>query len=160
MTQMLSRAYASIWAATVAGVALGLLGVRLLNAAVPYHALTESPRTALMLMAVNALVASWPLALLTLGWQRVPRLAGLADVLVRGQLLGNGLIVGNAIAQHPSLVRYLPHLPLEWAALSTPVSAWLAARAGRPWSAANTAALTLAALLAAALVETYLVPLP
>ena len=79
---------------------------------------------------------------------------------MRGQLLGNGLIVGNAIAQHPDLVRYLPHLPLEWAALSAPVAAWLAARSDRPWSAANTIAFTLAALVAAAAVETYLVPLP
>jgi hypothetical protein len=160
VTRMLTRAYASIWAATAAGAALGFLGLRLLNAAVPYDALIASPQTVLALMAANALIASWPLALLAVGWHRVTSLAGVADVLVRGQLLGNGLVVGNAIAQHPNLIRYLPHLPLEWVALSAPVAAWLAARAGRPWPAANTVALTLAALLASGLVETYLVPLP
>jgi hypothetical protein len=115
------------------------------------------------LVAHNLPVAVWLLALVALGWPALPGARRVGDALVVGQLLGHGALVGNALAQHPGLWRYLPHLPLEWLALATPVAVWARARAGRRIGAvaAGLAALRVAGLLGlAAIVETYLVPLP
>jgi hypothetical protein len=83
-------------------------------------------------------------------------------VLVAGQLVGHGLLIGTAPAQQPELWRYLPHQPLEWLALALPAGAWLRARASAPphrREPALVAPLTLAVLTASGIIETYLVPL-
>jgi hypothetical protein len=161
----LVRCYAALWLATLLGAGLALVGVRVLSAGVPHDALAARTSTALGLLAHNTPVALWPLGLSALGWHAlaVTRTAG--DVLISGQLVAHGLIVGSALGQHPAVWRYLPHLPLEWLALALPAGAWLTARArpGGPTAArfvglALIAASCLAALAGAALMETYLVP--
>ena len=160
MRRSLGRAYAWIWSATMAGVVLELAGLQLLNAGMPSDPLAATPRTVLELLLANVRVACWPLALLALGWDRhrVPARAG--DVLVKAQLLGNGLVVGNVLGQHPRLAHYLPHLPLEWLAISLPAAAWTATRSAQSPRLWPVAAATLTALVGAALIETYLVPFP
>lgn len=155
-------AYLALWMATGSGAAIGAVtGARLAHAAVPDDALAASAATALELLAHNAPVALWPLALVAVGWPDIPvvRIAG--DALVAGQLLAHGLVVGDALAQHPQLWRFLPHLPLEWLALATPAAGWLLARrdlAGRQ-RVAGLAATSIAALIVAAGLETWAVPL-
>ena len=152
-----------ISAATAAGALLGVAGLALIVARSPHDALTANASTALTLLRFNAVVALWPLTLLALGWDRIPYAGHLGDVLVRAQLVGNGLLAGNALGEHPALWRYLPHLPLEWQAIAIPVAAWVATRRadvlyGRQ-QLLVVATGSLALLTAAAVVETYLVPI-
>jgi hypothetical protein len=124
----LARCYAALWTATGAGAALALAGAPLMRATAPHDALRAEMSTTLELLAHNAPVALWPLALVALGW---PALAGarwLGDLMIAAQLLGHGLLVGAQLAQEPDTWRYLPHLPLEWLALAIPVAAWQHAR--------------------------------
>jgi hypothetical protein len=155
----IGRSYAAIWGATAIGAAAGIAGVRLLAASAPYDALPPTPGTAIRLLGANAAVALWPLALLALGWHRLRGAAQVGDLLVRAQLFGNGLVAGNALGQQPRLALYLPHLPLEWLTITTPVAAWLVVRAGARATAIVAVGVTAAALVAAAVVETYLVPI-
>jgi hypothetical protein len=159
----LRRSFLAITAATAVGAVFGLAGLALIGAGAPHDVLRADPTTALTLVRLNAVVALWPLALLGLGWHRMPFARQTGDVLVRAQLLGNGLVAGNALGQQPELWRYLPHLPLEWLAIATPVAAWVAA--GRADVSDDrhqllvVAVATLGLLSAAAVVETYLVPI-
>ena len=137
----------------------------MIPASVPHDALAARTSTALALLAHNTPVALWPLALSALGWHAFPVARTAGDVLITGQLVAHGLLVGSALGQHPAVWRYLPHLPLEWLALALPAGAWLTARtlpagptAARFVGLALIAASCLAALAGAAAMETYLVP--
>lgn len=155
--------YLALWAATGAGTGLALAGVHLITVPAPRDALEPNLATAMELFAHNALVALWPLALTALGWHGLTGIRLVGDALLAAQLVAHGLLVGSALGQHPETWRYLPHLPLEWLAIATPAAAWLTARRGRPARPAATtlaagAGACVAALLGAAPIETYLVP--
>jgi hypothetical protein len=163
MRDALRQSCVALSVATATGAVLGLTGLALISAREPRDALSADATTALTLLRLNAVVALWPVALLWLGWHRMPFARQLGDVLVRAQLLGNGLVAGNALGQHPELWRYLPHLPLEWLAIATPVAAWVSARRADA-SCERTELLVvvvacLGLLSVAAVVETYLVPI-
>jgi hypothetical protein len=146
-----------------AGALAERVGLRLITTPAPRDALAATPRTVLELVAHNLPVALWPVALIFLGWPALPVVRRVGDALVAGQLLGHGALVGNAVAQHPGLWRYLPHLPLEWLALALPAALWAQARAGTTIRAAAIALVGLRVMLLlwlAAIAETYLVPLP
>lgn len=70
----------------------------------------------------------------------------------------NSLAVGAALALHGEvLLRYLPHLPVEAAALSVACAAWRSHRSSRrPLTSAFVAVVVLA--MAAALIEVYATP--
>jgi hypothetical protein len=155
--------YLALWALTAMGGLAADAGVRLITVQAPRDALAAEPATALVLLAHNAPVALWPLALVALDWPGIPLARRLGDALVAGQLLGHGLLIGSALGQQPGLWRYLPQLPLEWLALSIPAGAWVAARTSTPMSRSRgvaAALLTVATLTLAAILETYLVPIP
>jgi hypothetical protein len=146
-----------------AGALADRAGLRVLEVDAPRDALAAAPRTVVELVAHNLPVAIWPLALVALGWPALPGARRVGDALVAGQLLGHGALVGSALTQHPGLWRYLPHLPLEWLALALPVAVWASARADRHVGAVavGLVALRVGVLLGlAAIVESYLVPLP
>jgi hypothetical protein len=77
-------------------------------------------------------------------------------------VIANPILVGLALGRHRiELPAYLPHLPLEDAALAIAAGAWLARRhpgCRVPRSLLVCALLTLAFAALAALVETYAVP--
>lgn len=78
-------------------------------------------------------------------------------------LIANGASIGRGFAQAGSeLFAYLPHLPLEWAALALPAGAWFAFRARPPRERAralvHVAALTGLLVVLAAVVESLTVP--
>ena len=155
-------AWIALWAATALGALTVAAGADALRTPAPHDALDATLTTATELFAHNAIVALWPLALVAIGWPSLPVARRLGDALVAAQLLGHGLLVGGALASHPAMWRYLPHLPAEWLALAIPAGSWATARArpsGQPVHLVASALLTLAALFAAALLETYLVPL-
>jgi len=162
------RAVAAAWAALWATTALGALAVTAnvgaLRTPAPHDALAATLTTTAQLIAHNAIVAPWPLALTALGWADLPGARRVGDALIAAQLLGHGLVVGGALASHPDMWRYLPHLPAEWLALAIPAGTWVAARTGppgqpRPRQLATAGAASLCAVVAAAVLETYLVPL-
>jgi hypothetical protein len=159
----LLSACTALWLATAAGAALALVGLRLASAGAPRDALAANPGTALALLAHNAPIALWPLALAALGWNALAGARSAGDVLIAAQLASHGLTVGSALRQHPDTWRYLPHLPLEWLGVAIPVAVWWSARnTARPPHTRGDLALAatscLAALTAAAAIETYLVP--
>jgi hypothetical protein len=157
-------ALAVLVALTAVGWLAGRGGLEL-TTGVPRDALPAEPGTVLELLAQNTPVAMWPLALVALGWPAIPAIRTLGDLLVVAQLLGHGLLVGAALAAHGGLWRYLPNLPLEWAAIAVPAGGWLTARARTGAVALDrralmkAGALTGALLIAAAAVETYAVPI-
>jgi hypothetical protein len=164
----LALSYLALWLATIASAALALAGAGLYLVDSPQHALRPTLATLGELLEHNTLIALWPLALVALGWPQLRGARHAGDLLIAGQLLAHGLLVGTALGQHPQLWRFLPHLPLEWLALAIPAGAWLTARtshdppsrqseAGRRLPLVAGAAL--GALLGAAAIETYLAPL-
>jgi hypothetical protein len=158
-----TAAFAVLAVSAALGAVLAEAGARVITVGAPRDVLAATPQTVLELVAHNLPVALWPLALIVLGWPALPGARQAGDVLVGGQLLGHGAIVGNALVQQPGLWRYLPHLPVEWLALALPVAAWAQARAGRSFGVAGVveaAGRVVMLLVLAAVVETYLVPLP
>jgi len=154
-------AYLALWALTAASAAATAAGGPAGALARPHDALTETPGTALQLLAHNAPVVLWPLALTALGWPAIPLARRIGDALIVGQIAAHALVVGQALGQQPLIWPYLPHLPLEWLTIALPAGAWIAARrhgAAGLTRLASVAAATLLALALAAVTETYLVP--
>jgi hypothetical protein len=150
-------------AAALLGAAAAAAGKRLVVVPTPSDALPATAATAVALFAHNAGVALWPLAITTLQWPRMRVVRELGDTLVGAQLVGHGALIGNAILQQPALWRYLPHLPAEWLGIALPCAAWVAARYEHELAARHhlrVAAISVALLAIAAVIETYLVPIP
>jgi Stage II sporulation protein M len=148
-------------AMTAVGVLLGLLAPGLASSARPHPTLTGSVSDALSILTNNARVLAVPfaLALLQLPAARIGRTVG--DVIIGALTAYSAATVGIALGRwRVRLVPYLPHLPLEWAALSISVAAWGLVRDGRPHGRELlTLACSAAVLLcAAAAVETWATP--
>lgn len=155
--------YALLWAGTLLaallvlpfhGMVHGLLGLRLAPAS------PGSPRVAVLIAANNLREAAIPfLCSLPRLQGRRPRMVG--DAVVGGCLAGNTVLAGSALAAYgPGLIAYLPHWPLEWAALALALTAWRRARLGQrePLELVLLAVACGVLLCAAALIETYTVP--
>jgi hypothetical protein len=135
-----------------------------LGPAAPHPTLHGSPGEALAIAVTNARTLAAPLLLSAGRWHtgRVTRHVG--DLLVAALVVSNAAMIGLALGRYPTrLPAYLPHLPLEDAALVIAAGAWLARRVpprpgSSPPSVSRTAALTLLVTIAAAIVETYAVP--
>jgi hypothetical protein len=129
----------------------------------PHDAIDDSPGAVASLFAHNAAVAWIPLGLAALGWDRERGLRLTGDAVVLASLIANGGVVGYALARvDPKLAAYLPHLPFEWTAIALPAGAWLCLRRAYPNRRAlllQTLRLSACALLLAALLEVYAVPL-
>lgn len=160
MIARLGVALSVIWAATLIGAVAGRIGGS--SSETPRDALPATVTTFSDLLAHNAPVALWPCALVAIGWPFLRGVRHVGDTLVAAQLLSHGLLIGVALGTHAELWRYLPHLPLEWLALALPAAAWLQARtgpAGTPRGIGLCAFGSVAALVSAAAVETFLVPM-
>jgi hypothetical protein len=146
---------------TAIGVLLGLLVPGVAGTIGPHATLTGSASDALSLLANNARVLAVPFgfALIQLPAARVGRIVG--DVVIVALTAYSVVWVGIALGRwRESLLPYVPHLPVEWAALSASVAAWLLARDGRPHREQLLALASGALLLccAAAAVETWATP--
>jgi len=109
----------------------------------------------------NTRVAGWPLLLAALGLHRERWQRRLGDLLLAATITANSVLVGAALAAgHERLLPYLPHLPIEWAALALAASGWhLASRHRITHRQLTTIAVAFLTLLAlAATLETYAVP--
>jgi len=127
----------------------------------PRPALSGGAVATLELLAHNAPVALWPLALVLLGWHGIPVARRVGDGLIAAQLAIHGATIGAALATWPELARWLPHLPAEYAAIALPCAVWIAARRNgcpTPSQLALLASATLALLAFAASLETWGTP--
>jgi hypothetical protein len=146
---------------TTVGVSLGLLAPGLAGGTHPHPTLTGSLSNALSILANNACVLAVPIVLAVLGLPsaRFGRIFG--DIIVAALAAYSAVTVGIALGHwRGRLVPYVPHLPLEWGALSISVAAWMLVRDGRPHGRQLLPLACSAALLlgAAAAVETWATP--
>jgi hypothetical protein len=155
---------AAIAAITLLCAIAAAIAPRLGPACSPHPTLHGTPSEAAAILIHNARTLTLPLLLCAGRWHtgRVTRHAG--DLLVATLIIANAALVGVALGRYSGeLPAYLPHMPLEDAAVAIAAGAWLAhrlhPRAGVPApSLARAAALTLVLVIAAAIVETYAVP--
>jgi hypothetical protein len=130
----------------------------------PHPALHGTLGEALGIFASNSRLLIVPLLLVAGQWPAGRLTRHLGDLLVGALLVVNPVTIGLALGRFPTtLLPYLPHLPLEDAALATTIAAWLSRRVpqapGRPArSVASYASQTVVLTAVAALVETFLVP--
>jgi hypothetical protein len=148
-------------AVTLLGTLIGAMLPALAPGGTPHPTLHGTSGDVLSIFTHNLRVLAAPLILSISGWasSRITRAIG--DALVIATFLVSPLVVGVAIGRYGSkLLIYLPHLPIEWGALSVAAGAWLAARGGRASARALVAytGLTVALAAIAAVVETVAIP--
>jgi hypothetical protein len=147
--------------ATLLGALLAVIDPASAGHTAPHPALNGTAGDAVSILANNTTVLAVPYVLWALGLpcHRIGRRLGdVAVATITGQ---STLPVGIALAHwRAGLLPYIPQLPLEWAALSTTVAAWLRARDGHPTARAlpGLAAITLVLLTAGASLETWATP--
>jgi hypothetical protein len=157
----LAVAAALVVGMTALGVVLGVLAPALAGHTRPHPALSGRFGNAAEIVGTNLRVLAAPflLWLLKFPQSRLGRQAG--DILVLAVVAINTLTVGIELGHwRGQLIPYLPQLPIEWAALSVAVAAWLRARdnhANRR-QLAVLATVTAVLLVAAAGLETWCTP--
>ncbi|HEV7806757.1 MAG TPA: hypothetical protein VGO80_13110 [Solirubrobacteraceae bacterium] len=130
----------------------------------PRPTLHGTPGEAVSIFVTNARSLIAPLLLSAGRWHTGRATRHIGDAIVAAVVIANPVMVGLALGRHPTeLLAYLPHLPLEDAALTIAASAWVVRRLPgadrRPTAhVLRYVALTLAVALLAAVVETYAVP--
>lgn len=151
---------AVVVAATIASAVVGLLVPTLAPSGSPTPTLQGTVGEALSIFINNARVLAVPLGLTAVGWT-VGRTRIVGDAVVAGLAAASVVPVGLAIGDHGrELAPYLPHLPIEWAALSVAVAAWVAhrGRAATPRTLVPYVLATVVLVALAAAVETAAIP--
>lgn len=148
-------------ALTALGGLLGLVAPRIAPGGVPQPTLNGTITEAASIFVHNLRVLAGPLILAAARWGHGRTTRAIGDVVVGATVLVSPLLVGATLARHGrSLLAYLPHVPVEWAALSVAAGAWIAARperlSTRTLAAYVTTTVALAAL--AAVIETLSIP--
>lgn len=158
---VLAITYAALLAATALAAGVSLLPNYIEPQLQLYPHRTPTIEAALETWIHNIRVAGWPLLFAAVGTYRVRGRRRLGDSLLAIFIASNTALVGAAIAVGGSRIApYLPHLPVEWAALATATAGWLLAsrRALSRRALATLAAAFVALLAIAAALETYAVP--
>lgn len=119
------------------------------------HAPADPPGV-LELLFHNAAIAAIPGVLVLVRWHTHPGWSRAGNILIPALLTAQAIAIGLGIGSWPEVVRYLPHLPLEFAALAAGAQIWQHADNRRQifrW-----AALTTVLLVCAAIVEVLAAP--
>jgi len=148
-------------ALTAIGGALSGIDPALAAGSRPHPTLTGSVSDAIGIFANNLRVLAAPFICVALGFpdSRPGRHAG--DLLVLAITALSAIPVGIELARwNTVLLPYIPQLPVEWLALSTAITTWLAARKGAVdrRTVTELAVLTASLLALAACLETWCVP--
>jgi hypothetical protein len=162
-------AYGAVWAATLASAlivgAVGPVKAPVGNLLRLHLHASETPapglRHVVALAGHNLPIAAWPVLLGVAGAHRSQLGRRLADTAVVAAIGANILPVGGALGAYgPTLLPYVPQLPLEWAGLALGSTAWLVQRDRALTVRERLAVLTITAvlLLCAASVETFAAP--
>ena len=158
--------FAGLWIVTALGAGAELLEPGLTGATPPHPTLHATAAAIASIFTTNLRVLALPFLLIAVGCHtnRITRVAG--DMSVAAVLAINAFCIGAAIGQwRTALMPYLPHLPLEYAAVAVAASAWIKVRqhtTRRPLLSTRETVVELVAatalLLAAAAVEVLLTP--
>lgn len=154
-------AAATVVGLTAVGVVVALADPTLAGTTAPHPALTGTVGDAAWILQNNARTLAAPFLLAAVGFprSRLGRRAG--DLTVAALAAASTVPVGLELGRWQTrLLPYLPQLPLEWAALTLAVHAWLTAR-NQPITIrqlAPLAAVTLVLLVGAAGLETWATP--
>lgn len=156
----IATATATVWLTTAAGVLLEPLAPGLAPGGQPHPTLHPTLGAGAEILLTNLRVLAAPYLLAAFRWPQKPRTRTLGDLLIAALVLENTLAVGLAFARFgDQLLPYLPQLPLEWAALSCALAAWLTARRHqRPRVLVAYGAATLALAAGATACEVLLTP--
>ena len=157
-------ATAAITSVTMLAAVAGAIDHTLVSATAPHASLTPTLAAWGSIVIENVRVLALPFLLTAFGMhhERWSRYVG--DAAVSLVLGANAVQVGLALGRWQGrLLPYLPHLPLEWAAAGIAAGVWLYARTDsdeddRGRSFVVQAAVTVAALAAAAAMEVLLTP--
>jgi hypothetical protein len=146
---------------TALGVGLAIADPALAGSTRPHPTLTGSVGDAAGILQNNARVLAAPFLLVLFDFpqSRLGRHAG--DIIVTALTAESTIPVGIELGRWQGrLLRYLPQLPLEWAALALAVHAWVVASRGRLTlrQLAPLAAVVLALLTCGACLETWGTP--
>jgi hypothetical protein len=157
----LATAAAAVLALTGTAVLAGTLDPALAGGGHPHPTLagTVGDASSILLNNLRALAAPFLLIILRFPAARITRTIG--DVAIPAILTVNCVTIGIALGRWQSrLLPYLPHLPLEFSALTCSTCAWLIARddAKRRRELAILALATIALLTGAASLETWATP--
>lgn len=155
------RAALGVLGLTAVGAVAGLIAPGLGGHTPPHPTLTGSVSDALNILSNNARLLCVPFLLAGVRFadSRPGRVIGDAAMIVLTAV--SAVTVGIALGRwRGRLIPYLPHLPLEWAALTAAGAAWLLVRTGHAPTRQLVAlgAVTLVLLCAAAVVETWATP--
>jgi len=159
--RQLTTAAGAVIALTAVGALLEMIDPAVAGNTRPHPTLTGSLSDAASILENNLRVLATPFVCVALGFpeSRLGRHVG--DLLVLAITALSTIAVGIGLARwNTALLEYVPQLPVEWAALSTAVAAWLTARDGtaRRRAISELAVLTSVLLLVAACLETWCVP--
>ena len=146
---------------TLAGVSAGLLDPRLAASIRPHPTLTGSIGDWLAILETNLRVLAVPFILAALRFPATRLGRTIGDLIVAALTALSTLTVGIELGRwRARLIAYLPHLPLEWAALSLTLAAWRLIRTGHaPRRLLTELAVWIVVLLvAAASLETWATP--
>jgi hypothetical protein len=160
-TRQLPTAAGLVLGLTALGALLSTIAPALAGHTRPHPTLTGSlgDVTSILQNNLRVLAAPFLLCLLKFPGSRLGRRAG--DLLILGLAAASAIPVGLELGRwHTTLVPYVPQLPLEWAALTVGITAWLTARHGhvRPRQLAVLATTTALLLAGAASIETWCTP--
>ena len=125
----IAHAALGLIAATAFGVVLELVDRDLFTSTPPHPTLHPTVEAISSIFVTNLRVAAVPFILITSRFPsaRSTRTAG--DLILAGILFANTVRIGLAIGRwQTQLVPYLPHLSLEYLAISVAAGAWLSAR--------------------------------
>jgi hypothetical protein len=146
---------------TATGALLAVVDPALAGTTRPHPTLTGNVSDAVSILANNARVLAAPFLLYLLGAPRSLPGRRSGDIVIAVMVALSTIPVGVELGRwRAQLIPYVPQLPVEWAALTVAVAAWLAARTATAnhRDLAALAAVTTGLLVAAAGLETYATP--
>jgi uncharacterized membrane protein SpoIIM required for sporulation len=146
---------------TTAGAVLAVVDPALAGRTHPHPALVGTPGEAVSIFVNNMRVLMAPFALWALGFPASVVTRRVGDLLVLGLAGTNTLVLGVELGRWQwELIPYVAQLPLEWAALTIAITAWLVARTtdSTRREILVFGAVVVALLTSAAAVETWCTP--
>ena len=125
----IAHAAVGLIAATALGVVLELVDHDLFTSTPPHPTLLPTVGAISSIFVTNLRVAAVPFILIAFRFPSASSTRTAGDLVLTGILFANAVRIGLAIGRwQTQLVPYLPHLPLEYLAISVAAGAWLSAR--------------------------------